>query len=601
MHTQDMEGIMKKNNTVLNKENNIFPNIKAEHRWGYKDTKFVLQESGSVLVTGTRYPVSGYEMPFLTGLVENIMKCPFIPKKRPEVEVVLPKPKQNAAFLAMMKRKKYEKRLSFKDTDRLTHSHGQTTADEIMRVLYCGGLHKYADAVFFAVSAKEVEDLIKIALKTKVCLVPYGGGTSVSSSLTLPVDEKRMIVVVDTTALSRIIKLDKKNRYVSVEAGITGIELANYLAKHGYTTGHEPDSYEFSTVGGWISTNASGMKKNRYGNIEDIVDSFVMITPSGNIENIHVFPRTSSGVKVHKLLFGSEGNFGIITQATLRIRKLPEKQKYQSILFKDFKTGIDFLRDVKENQTYPASIRLMDNNQFVFGQALKRAPNFFTKIQSKIQHYIIERVKKFDLSKIAVATIVFEGTKDEVCYQELIIRKLTKKYGGMLGGSGNGKAGYNLTFAIAYIRDFFLDYSILGETYETTVLWDDIEKVCAAVQKKAQELHKKNKFPGMSFIAARITHIYSTGVCIYFTHGASLYNVKNPEAKFSKVDMQIREEILRRGGSISHHHGIGKIRSRFINNVYDATSKQVLEDLKKTLDPSNVFGIKNNYFHVRKS
>lgn len=577
----------------------VFPNVKATHRWGYKDTKFTLKDDENVFVTGNRYSISGYDMPGLVKFSTDILKYPFSNKKRKEVETKLPPSKRNEKFITRVQRK-YKAQLKFDDKLRLIHSHGQTTADEVMKVLYLGHLDRYADAVFYSLNEKDVSYIVKAANETNVCLVPFGGGTSVSSSLTLPADEKRMIVVVDTTSLSKVISLDKENRYVTVEAGITGLDLESHLQAQGYTTGHEPDSIEFSTVGGWISTNASGMKKNRYGNIEEIVDSFTIVTPAGTLETIKAFPRTSSGIKFTQALLGSEGNLGIITKATLKIRKLPELQKYQSLIFADFKTGIDFLRELKDYHSLPASIRLMDNKQFHFGQALKEKPTFLKKLLNRIQYFVLEKIKGFDFNKISVATVMFEGKKQEVNAQQKIIRALVKKYGGLLGGATNGKLGYSLTYAIAYIRDFFLDHYVLGETYETTVLWKDIEKVCAAVEKKAQELHAQNKFPGVSFVAARITQIYPTGVCIYFTHGVNFANVKNPEDKFSKLEKKLREEILRTGGSISHHHGIGKLRAKFVSSVYTNTERDILLQLKKNLDPKNIFGIRNNVFYQKK-
>ncbi|XP_060083955.1 alkyldihydroxyacetonephosphate synthase, peroxisomal-like [Ylistrum balloti] len=467
----------------LQREDVIFPHVKAEHRWGYKDTKFILKDNGKVTVSGSRYPVSGYEMARLIPFANEVLQHPFSDIKRPEMEVQLPPPKRNKLFVSELQ-KEHKNRLSFEDKERLIHSHGQTTADEVMKVLYCGGMERYADAVFYCIEEEEVFSIVTLAQKYNVCLVPYGGGTSVSSSLTLPTNEKRMIVVVDTSRLTKILSLDTNNHYVTVQSGITGETLEQFLKKSGYTTGHEPDSIEFSTVGGWIATNASGMKKNRYGNIEDIVDRFTMVTPKGIIESQHMFPRTSSGMQISRLLFGSEGNVGIITRATLKIRKVPKQQGYESIIFKDFSTGIQFLKDMKDLQTYPASIRLMDNIQFRFGQALKAEAGFLKKIVRALQIFILKVLKRFNLKKMSAATIVFEGTKEEVVHQKTMMKKLAKKYNGVFGGGSNGKLGYALTYAIAYIRDFFLDYYILGETYETTVLWNDIEKVCDALQKK---------------------------------------------------------------------------------------------------------------------
>ncbi len=151
--------------------------------------------------------------------------------------------------------------------------------------------------------------------------------------------------------------------------------LIKKLNKEGFTVGHEPDSYEFSTVGGWISTNAAGMKKHRYGNIEDIVQNITMITPTGTVNQIKPLTRASIGIKAQNILFGSEGNLGLITKATLKIHKLPEKAAYESILFHDWEIGVSFMHDLFHSNMVPASSRLADNLQIRFGSSLKEEKN----------------------------------------------------------------------------------------------------------------------------------------------------------------------------------------------------------------------------------
>ncbi len=180
------------------------------------------------------------------------------------------------------------------------------------------------DLIVYPESHEEAATLVARAAEHDVCLVPYGGGTSVSAALKLPVTEKRMIVSVDMRRMDAIEWIDRDNMRASVQAGITGKHLEERLAAEGFTCGHEPDSVELSTLGGWIATNASGMKKNRYGNIEGIVENVTMVTPRGVIEHLMNMPRVSMGVEPRQMTFGSEGNLGLITRAVIRIHKLPE-------------------------------------------------------------------------------------------------------------------------------------------------------------------------------------------------------------------------------------------------------------------------------------
>lgn len=564
-----------------------------DHRWGFADTNFLFdKKSREVSVTGSRYLLSGYPMPYFVPFVEEVTKTSFSEEKRPEKLSPLPTPvmpaKTAAAFAAA-----FSGRFSTEEKDRRMHCHGQTTADEVLKVLYGGVLERYPDAVVFCRKKEEVKKLMRLALQHNVCVVPYGGGTNVTCALVIPADEKRPVVMADMRGLDKILHVDAQNMRVVVEAGARGLALEEALNRRGLTLGHEPDSIEFSTVGGWIATNASGMKKNSYGNIEDLVEDFTLVTPAGEIKASDVQPRVSTGMNMQKLLFGNEGNLGIITDATLKVFAQPAVKKYESLIFKNFESGVAFLKDLRGTRTLPSSIRLVDNLQFRFGRALRRKASGFKKIMHALEHLVL-KLKKFDENKLAAATIVFEGSQEEVDAQKKIIARLAKKHGGMFGGETNGRRGYMLTYAIAYIRDFLADYYIMGETYETTVPWDKIFDVCSAVDKTAADEHAKHKFPGRSYVSARITQIYQTGVCIYFTHGLSYKGVQNPEKKFAAMEQVIRAAVLSNGGSLSHHHGVGKLRARFVSE--SPAAKDALFAVKNSLDPKNIMGIRNNVF-----
>jgi alkyldihydroxyacetonephosphate synthase len=225
--------------------------------------------------------------------------------------------------------------------------------------------------VFYCESTGDAQKLIELAIKHNICLVPYGGGTSVSCALKLPLTETRAIVSVDMRRMNQMEWIDRENLRACFQAGITGKQLEAELHQYGFVCGHEPDSLELSTLGGWIATNASGMKKNRYGNIEQIVENITLLTPTGIIEQISPTPRASMGMQLHNPLFGNEGNLGLITQAVIKIHPLPQVTKYGSLIFPNFDLGVKFLYEVAHSSLMPASIRLVDNNQFRFGQALK--------------------------------------------------------------------------------------------------------------------------------------------------------------------------------------------------------------------------------------
>ena len=507
----------------------------------------------------------------------------------------MPEPKRNAAFDAALAAAFAANQFTNDRRERLLHSHGQTTADEVYQVLYTH-LERVVDLVVYPESQADVEQLIQLAQAHDVCLVPYGGGTSVSCALKLPADETRTIVSVDMRRMDAIEWIDRENFRACVQAGILGSHLEERLAAEGFTCGHEPDSVELSTLGGWIATNASGMKKNRYGNIEDIVENVTLVTPRGVIEHSMAMPRVSMGIEPKQVAFGSEGNLGIITRAVIRIHKLPDVKRYGSYVFRDFQTGTAFLYDLSQAGVLPASIRLVDNVQFRFGQALKARPTSSEKLMSRVQKTVLFSIKGFDPHELVAATIVMEGTAEEVAYQAAAIKRIAARHGGVSGGAHNGQRGYMLTYAIAYIRDFLTDYHIIGETYETTVPWSRIQEVCDAVAERAYAMHREFGLPGNAYVSPRITQLYHTGVCIYFTHGFSAKGADAPDRIFAEIEHVMRETIMAHGGSISHHHGIGKLRRDFIEQTLTPAGMELLREVKEGVDPGNVFGIANNVF-----
>ena len=570
------------------------------HKWGFKDSSFIINDDNTVTFTGKRYEgISGERLPYLIPFVTKVLNTDI--KKEPYFKEIEKKyvteRKINQDFVNDIKSFFNDDQITFSDEERVLHSHGQNSPDEVFKVLY-DKLEKFTDIVVYVENEEDVINLIEKAKKHNVCLVPYGGGTNVTNALQLPEDEERMIVSVDTRRLNKIISIDTKNLLIEVEAGITGKHLEEELQKKGFTVGHQPDSIELSTLGGWISTNAAGMKKNKYGNIEDIVQNVVMVTPNGTINQIKPLVRSSIGIKTQNLLFGSEGNIGIITKAVLKIHKLPECSDYESVVLKDWDTGLDFMYELAHSNSVPASARMLDSLHYQFGSALKPEKNNIGKLKSKIQKLVF-KMKDFSTDDFVAAVFKLEGSYSEVEYQRKNIKRLAKKYNGLLGGSKEGKVGYNITMVIAYIREFFVPQGILGETLETAVPWSKVNQVKDEANKLLTELHKKYDLPGKPFFCSRISKVYHTGICMYNTMGINVRGIKNPEKVFSDIEHKIRECFIKNGGSISHHHGVGKLRKDFMPETISPGSIDVIQGIKKSQDPNNIFGISNNIINKK--
>jgi alkyldihydroxyacetonephosphate synthase len=579
-------------------ENKKFFGVNSEnwgHKWGYRDSNFIVNDDKSVAFTGNRYPVCGKKLTKFIPFVEEALGVEFdIKPKVQELEKkYIEQYNTNNDFIDELKSLFEEDRFTFTDNERLLHSHGQHSTDEVYKVLY-NKLKNFTDLVFYVEDEEEAIQLIDLAKKHNVCLIPYGGGTNVTNALRVPEEEKRMIVSVDTRRMNKIESIDKKNLMASVQAGITGKKLEEGLNKAGFTAGHEPDSYEFSTVGGWISTNAAGMKKHKYGNIEDIVQNITMITPSGVINQIKPLTRASIGIKTQNILFGSEGNLGLITKATLKIHPLPKKSAYESIIFHDWEKGVSFMQDLFQSNMVPASARLADNLQIRFGSALKEEKEGFSGTLDKLQKYFIFNIKGFDPEKFTAATFKVEGSDLEVKHQLENLKSLAKKHKGFIAGESTGKSGYLATMVIAYIRELIFTQNILGETMETSVPWSNINQVKSEAYKLLIKLHKNYNLPGKPFFTSRISKIYHTGVCMYNTIAMCFDGVENPEDVFTEIEYALRENFIKNGGSISHHHGVGKLRKDFMVKTISKGSINMIQGIKKSQDPDNIFGVNNN-------
>ncbi len=568
------------------------------HKWGYTDTRFDFDGPKSVRVTGNRYPLSGYSMPNFIPFLEEVLDIPISAedvceeKKKQEV----PDPTVNDGFLDEVKLRFKDDQVSLDARDRLVHSHGQLSVDEVYRILYGAPFERVVDLVFYPQGEDDVRKIVGLANTHNVCLMPYGGGTNVSAALACPVGEERMIVSVDMRRMNRILWVDEENYLACIEAGISGKQLEIELDRRGYTSGHDPDSIEFATLGGWIATHASGMKKNKYGNIEEIVLEATLVTPTGDVEAKHVTPRNSTGIQPRSFLFGSEGNLGIITKAVIKIHPRPEVRRYGLLVFPSFERGVEFLRALRGSGTLPASIRLGNNVEYRFGFAMKREPGFWGGIIQRFQRFFLHTIKGFKNSEMVACTILMEGSKQEVRHQGKIIFSLAGKYGGISAGASNGRRAYAAIFGIAYLRDFVNRFQVLGETFETSVPWNKIHQVCQAVSEALVAQAEKYNVRGKPYLAYRVPQTYHTGVCIYFTMGLCGKGLENPVEVFHHIEQHLRQVILDNGGSLSHHHGVGKIRQGFLPQVQSENSIQVLRQAKKAMDPSNIFGSRNGAF-----
>jgi len=235
----------------------------------------------------------------------------------------------------------------------------------------------------------------------------------------------------------------------------------------------------------------------------------------------------------------------------------------------------------------------MDNEQFLMGQTLRPEPGWGGLILQGLKHIYITRIKGFQWNQMCVATLLMEGNiSADVAAQEQKIYKIAEKYGGVPAGETNGERGYMLTFVIAYIRDLGLEFNVLAESFETSVSWNRTLSLCRNVKSRvARDCHAHgiNKY----LISCRVTQTYDNGCCVYFYMAINHQGLENPVETYESLEHAAREEILASGGSISHHHGIGKIRACFYSEAIGELGISLYRATKAHLDPHNVFAAGN--------
>jgi alkyldihydroxyacetonephosphate synthase len=560
--------------------------------WGYKDTEFTINSKQEIEISGKRYEQSGKILYKLKQWLKDNFDIDFNKLKESQdlSKLEIPKSIINPEFINELERLNVNKTTD--SYQRILHAHGHS-CQEIYQLKW-GSFDRFPDLIIFPENHESIEKIVSLSVKYNVLLIPYGGGTNVSQALMCDKNEKRMIISVDMKNMNKLKWIDTENRLACIEAGAVGTNIENELSKYGFCLGHEPDSMEFSTLGGWISTKASGMKQNIYGNIEDIVEKIKLVTPIGTFEQPMNGGRVSHGPNFQHSIIGSEGTYGIITEAIVRITPNPKTKSYGAIVFPNFELGFKCLTELsKLTSCKPSSFRLVDNSQFQFGQSMATDVSYWKEFTEKAKKIYLTKWKKFDVNSMAAAIFIFEGNKEHVEIQKNILITLANKYGGIDAGETAGKRSYFLTFTIAYFRDLAMKFGFLAESFETFVPYHNVLSLCDNLKKNILELCKKENIKTNPWVSFRISQYYATGVCIYIYFGLPTEGLLDPSKTFSHIEEEAREIILKFEGSLSHHHGIGQLRKPWINKIHNDLGIKILKNTKSFLDPNNNIGANN--------
>ncbi|MGB5313755.1 MAG: FAD-binding oxidoreductase [Polyangiales bacterium] len=450
--------------------------------------------------------------------------------------------------------------------DRLSHSYGKAFRD-IVRALH-GHYDNPTDYVAYPESEEQILALIRFCEAEGVSLTPYGGGSSVVGGVepTRSAGYKGT-VTLDMRNFDALLEVDETSRAARVQAGIYGPALEAALKPYGLSPRFYPQSFEFSTLGGWIATRAGGHYCTLYTHIDDILESVRVVTPLG-VHETRRLPASGAGPSQERLWLGSEGTLGVITEAWIRLHARPRYRSSATVKFDDFLTGTIAVRALSQSKLYPVNCRLVSSMEAV-SMGLGDGRNAMLLLGFESEHY-----SQHDAMAKALAVCREHGgryNRRKVTHTESRVRS---------GAAGNWRNNF---IKAPYIRDIMATKGMVTETFETAVTWNQFEAFHQAVIDAAQRAFDKH-CRGRGMITCRFTHIYPDGPAPYY----SIVAWSEPGLQLETWDAikaSVSDAIIDNGGTITHHHAVGRDHRPWYERERGELFTTTLTGLKSTLDP----------------
>ena len=463
--------------------------------------------------------------------------------------------------------------ISTDNYDRLSVAYGKTMVD-LMR-LRKHIVENVPDAVVYPKNREDIIALVKYCCEQKIPMYVYGGG----SSVTRGVEAVKGGITLDMRKnFNKVISFSEHNQTITVEAGMSGPKLEETLnnavstlgAKRAYTCGHFPQSFEYSSVGGWAVTRGAGQNSSYYGKIEDIVISQEYVTPIGIIKSDE-FPRNATGPSIDQIMMGSEGTFGILTHVTLRVFKyMPENRKKFSYVFKDWENGLNAAREIMQGEFgFPSVFRLSDPEETSIAFRLYG-----------VADTVIDKMLAAKGYKDGKRVLMLGWSEGEKHFSKNVakqIDKICKKHGAMYTTSIVTKGWEKGRFTDPYLREDMGDYGLMLDTLECSVNWDNFTNVYENVRRFCKSRPD-------TICMTHMSHFYPQGANLYFIFEAKM----NDLDEYLEYQRGIMDNIQKYGAAMSHHHGIGKMTAPWLEAQIGKNQMDIYRALKQHFDPDNL-------------
>jgi alkyldihydroxyacetonephosphate synthase len=458
---------------------------------------------------------------------------------------------------------------------RVRHARGQSLPDWLD--MHSGNVDTFPDGVAFPESTEQVRELLAYARENNLVVIPYGGGTSVVGHIN-PVKSSRPILTIDMGKMSSLLSIDTESQLATFGAGTPGPVVEETLKEHGYTLGHFPQSWELSTLGGWVASRSSGQQSLHYGRIENMFAGGIIETMNGTM-TIPTIPASSAGPDIREMILGSEGRIGIITEVTVRIAPVPEEEKFQVIFFPSWQIGINAARELIQQRVALSMVRLsnpLETTSLLYMGAGSDSSGVVALEKSLSEKGIGE-------GKVMMTFGVTGSARHcETAYQLAIDH--CAALGGFVDQSGLGENWARGRFRAPYLRDPLGAEGYIVDTMETAVDWskvseaaDNIEEaIRTALDDEGERVHAYT----------HLSHVYGQGSSIYTTYlfriGESYELGKNRWMKLKKAGA---DQIVAHGGTISHQHGVGSDHKNYLAEEKGEFGIAAIHSLCKQFDP----------------
>ncbi|MEV2276202.1 FAD-binding oxidoreductase [Nocardiopsis sp. NPDC049922] len=477
----------------------------------------------------------------------------------PEDEVALPASRLDATVRDALAEVVGADHVRVDDAVRLRHVGGKSTPDLLRR--RSGSADPAPDAVVHPADHDEVERLLRVCSDARVAVVPFGGGTSVVGGVTPLRGEFPAVVALDLRRLDRLVSLDRVSATAVLGAGVRTPHAEALLGEHGFTLGHMPQSYEYATIGGYAATRSSGQASSGYGRFEDMVVSLRVATPRGTLE-LGGPPASAAGPDLRRLLLGSEGVLGVITEVGLRVRPRPATVLDEAWSFPDFATGVAALRTLAQSDARPTMARVLDESETFVGAALGGR----------------------EATPGCQAVLGFEGSEADVAGRSAAVREVLTAAGGTPLGADPVAHWRENRFSAPYLRDTLLSSGFLAETLETAAAWSDLLPLYEAVAGALTGALDGDE--GGAVVMCHVSHTYPTGASLYFTVATAAGAA--PLERWDRAKRAASDAIVAHGGTITHHHAVGTDHRPWMAAEIGPLGGDMLRAVKAALDPEGV-------------